>query len=61
MKGIGQYKTENELRKEIKELEEKAAKGELTVPMARCLMDLKQELATIETARTTDKVWPKFD
>jgi len=59
MKYVGQYKTENELRKEIKELEEVAKKGELTVPSAQYLNRLRSELETITRAQDPNRrPWP---
>lgn len=59
MNDIGQYKTENEIAAEIKELEAIADKGELTLPMARHLSRLKAELETIRIAKDRfHKPWP---
>lgn len=51
MPRIGQYRTETELREEIKRLEEIAAKGELTLPLARDLNHLCDELDQIVNTR----------
>ncbi len=44
---IDQYKTASELRKEIAALEKIALKGEITLPQARALARLKDELVQI--------------
>ena len=53
----GQYKTENELRKEIEALEEIATKGEMTLPQAEQLETARRELSQIERARHPGPRW----
>lgn len=55
----GQYKTETEIRAEIKRLEEIAAQGELTLPLAQELNHLRAELEEIANARYKyHRPWP---